>query len=1099
MAAIDVSSSVLFAMKKYDVFLSFRGADTRNNFVSHLHQALCQKKIETYIDDRLERGDEISPALRNAIEDSKIAVIILSKNYASSTWCLNELVHILDCKKENGLFVIPVFYRINPSHVRKQEGKFVTAFAELGKRFKEGEVQAWRAALTQVANISGRHSLANRLESKLVEAIITDILKILNRTLFSNDFKGLVGISQRIEKIESLLSTSSSNVHTVGVWGMGGIGKTTLVHVVYRKLFSQFEGHYFLLNTREELEKCGGLICLQNKILAGLSGEENLNLASSPFVKERLRRKKVLLVLDDVTSSCLQLECIARKNDWFGLGSRIIVATRDLQVLENIGVDEKYEVKELSYHDAFELFCVNAFKGNFAMTTKLLKLSEQVVTYCKGIPLALVVLGSHLHHRREEAWECAITKFAEVPHDRIQNVLRISYDELNNFEKDIFLDLACFFKGGKRKLLEIILDGCHFYAKIGLDVLLDKSLITLRDDRIQMHDLLQQMGQEIVRQESVKEPGKRSRLWITKDIQHVLETNTGTALVEGIFLNMSKIRELHLHPTTFSKMHNLRLLKFYDSDFVEQNQVCLPDDLCSLPNSLRYLYWHGYPCKSLPPNFTARNLIELSMPHSRLEKLWDGTLKLGNLKKIDLSYSSLTQIPDLSEALKLETVRLNFCENLLQLHPYFQNLKELTALFLGGCSSLEKFPELPSSIRILDLSDTPIKDIPSCIDRLSSLEVFELSYCKKLKSLPTAICKLKSLANLNLSFSRLENFPDILEPMESLSVLELNGTQIRELPASIDNLVVLCDLFLESCQNLEYLPDNISSLKFLEEVSLVDCSKLKSLPKFQLASPFVNARGCMSLETPSKDDLDSQYKGQSFVFTDYLNHRDMIFDPPLGIKRWSNFLDQTGFGSSYRTFCQGNEIPMFFDDEAMGSSITVELVAHWLPRSEVRRDFFYCLRFSLCVVASFENYYSPYVRGTLSFCCQSQFKSKDEKSHKFKCFLRGLGEEDDDQIRTLKSNHLLFMWYDFGLYVDSTEDIFTEASFDFYPVDGSKYNVDFCKVIKCGVRVTNAVSLQGLNDDFISREIIGSVGLDSGADDDDDDDDPKSYPKRIKV
>ena len=143
--------------KKYDVFLSFRGEDTRNGFVSHLHKALLRKNIETYIDERVERGDEISEALFNAIESSKLSVIIFSENYASSSWCLEELVRILQCKERNRQIVLPVFYHVDPSNVRKQQGIYAVAFAALEKRFKDNtdKLNQWRAALTTTANLSG--------------------------------------------------------------------------------------------------------------------------------------------------------------------------------------------------------------------------------------------------------------------------------------------------------------------------------------------------------------------------------------------------------------------------------------------------------------------------------------------------------------------------------------------------------------------------------------------------------------------------------------------------------------------------------------------------------------------------------------------------------------------------------------------------------------------------------------------------------------------------------------------------------------------------------------------------------------------------------
>ena len=144
----------------YEVFLSFRGEDTRNGFTSHLYTALDQKGIRTFIDDeKLERGKSISPTLVKAIKESRFAIVILSKNYASSTWCLEELEEIIGCITMTGMIVLPIFYNVDPSDVRKQIGTFKQAFDEHEQCFEENieKVQKWRAVLKEVANISGWH------------------------------------------------------------------------------------------------------------------------------------------------------------------------------------------------------------------------------------------------------------------------------------------------------------------------------------------------------------------------------------------------------------------------------------------------------------------------------------------------------------------------------------------------------------------------------------------------------------------------------------------------------------------------------------------------------------------------------------------------------------------------------------------------------------------------------------------------------------------------------------------------------------------------------------------------------------------------------
>ena len=145
----------------YDVFLSFRGMDTRNNFTDHLYAALQRSGIFTFRDnERLERGKFISPELLKAIEESKISIVILSRNYASSTWCLDKLAKIIQCMKVMGMTVLPIFYYVDPSYVRKQMQTFAQAFAEHEKHLKDNmeNVQTWRATLSEVANISRWHS-----------------------------------------------------------------------------------------------------------------------------------------------------------------------------------------------------------------------------------------------------------------------------------------------------------------------------------------------------------------------------------------------------------------------------------------------------------------------------------------------------------------------------------------------------------------------------------------------------------------------------------------------------------------------------------------------------------------------------------------------------------------------------------------------------------------------------------------------------------------------------------------------------------------------------------------------------------------------------
>ncbi|KAB2633932.1 TMV resistance protein N-like [Pyrus ussuriensis x Pyrus communis] len=142
----------------YDVFLSFRGEDTRYNFTNHLYQALVRHGIHTFIDHReLPIGEEIAPTLLEAIENSRISVIIFSENYASSRWCLDELVHILKCRKSKRQMTRSIFYKVDPSDVRHQRNSYDAAFADHSLKYENNleKVQGWRTALTEAADLKG--------------------------------------------------------------------------------------------------------------------------------------------------------------------------------------------------------------------------------------------------------------------------------------------------------------------------------------------------------------------------------------------------------------------------------------------------------------------------------------------------------------------------------------------------------------------------------------------------------------------------------------------------------------------------------------------------------------------------------------------------------------------------------------------------------------------------------------------------------------------------------------------------------------------------------------------------------------------------------
>ncbi|KAI9101468.1 hypothetical protein K1719_023950 [Acacia pycnantha] len=842
-AASSSSSSAIFP-KKHDVFLSFRGEDTRKTFTSHLHTALCMNGIRTYIDYELPKGDDISQSLVQAIEDSSISVVIFSENYASSKWCLNELVEILECKEVQEQRVIPIFYQVDPSHVRNQKGTYQEAFAKHFTQQNPEKVNKWKRALFETASLAGWDSRICRDESQLIRNIVNDILKRLNHMYPISTLQGLVGIEENADCIESLLE----NVSIIGIWGMGGIGKTTVAKAVFTKLSFQFESCCFFENLREESEKYG-LKHIRDKLLRELLKEEE-SMVGSTFSMRRLSCKKVFIVLDDV-NNIKQLDYLAKECHSLGPGSKVIITTRDKHLL--LGrVNEIYEAKPLSYYKSVSLFNLKAFhKDNYESGYE--ELSERVVAYAKGNPLALITLGSCLHSKTTEEWESALTKLEKTTHEDIYAVLKLSYDGLNYEEREMFLEIACFLKGESVAKVVALVDSYGYHARIGLRTLVDKALVTI-SHYVEMHDLIQQMGREIVCQECIKDPGRRSRLWNPDEIYAILKNNQVTDAVEGISLDMSQVGDICLNSNTLKKMTNLRFLKFYSSDLDRRLCVNIPSSLESFSNVLCYLQWDNFPSEALPSSFCAEKLVELSMNGSKLKKLWDGTQDLVNLRGLDLGGSKqLAELPDFSKAQNLEWVNLFSCESLSHLHPSILSLHRLKSLSLTNCINLK---DLQSETRLKSLETLSVDNCYSLKEFSLSSESIRFLQLNRtgIESLGSSIGHLQKLTNLSLNCSRLKNIPVSefygLRSLKDLSLCDcgeiIDGSKLHIL---FDALQSLISFHLDGSCIIVELPSNIKHLSKLEFLSLMNCKSLQSLPELPPSIKELDATNCTSLKT----------------------------------------------------------------------------------------------------------------------------------------------------------------------------------------------------------------------------------------------------------
>ncbi|KAG2688792.1 hypothetical protein I3760_09G111100 [Carya illinoinensis] len=759
----------------HDVFLSFRGEDTRNTFIGHLHHALIEKGIKTFIDEvDLQKGDEISATLLEAIQQSKISIIIFYKNYATSTWCLDELVKILE-------------------YVRKQFGEVMDMHE---KKFKDNmqRVLKWKVALKEAANLSGWH-LNNGHESDFIRSIVEEISsRILMKCTFLDVAKNPVGLHYHIHSMHKLLSVGYDDVRMVGIHGIGGIGKTTVAKAVYNLFANQFQSCSFLANIGEAANRCG-LVQLQETLLSETLGNTNLKVGIEDrginVIKEMLCHKKVRLVLDDV-NKLKQLEKLVGDKNWFGPGSRIIITTRDQHVLDTHGVERKYEVQGLSHADALQLLSWNAFKKSYP-ERGYEKLMDHVVQYASGLPLALMhdliqLMGRNIVHKespnepgkRSRLWSCEDILHVLVENTGTNAIEGIKLDLLG--KKDILLNPRAFTKMKRLRLL-IIRNACFSEGP--------KSLPNeLR--------FLDWAGYPSTSLPSNFHPQKL----ITLNMCHSkIKQFQGIKVCENLRkVNFSYCEYLMCTPDV-SMMANLESLDLRGCcNLVEVHQSVGFLKKLSLLN-VEY-------CSKL------RLLPNLKLPRLQLLGLSSGTSiekfpnivgEIPDLSSIWIYNSPIQELPSSVEYLiGLERITIILCENLRDLPISISKLPHLKYLNLSDCKIFGKFPKSSSSS-----SSTNSGWLAS--SKWNKTQDIRLSVgFRALEKLIISNCDLAKV--------------DFLESLHCLSILQhldLSGNNFVSIPACIFRFTHLQSLKLIDCEGLRQMNASSGGKSFIDNLTMM--------------------------------------------------------------------------------------------------------------------------------------------------------------------------------------------------------------------------------------------------------------------------------------
>ncbi|KAL3726300.1 hypothetical protein ACJRO7_031224, partial [Eucalyptus globulus] len=638
---------------------------------------------------------------------------------------------------------------------------------------------------------------------------------------------------------ELLKVDSVDDVHFVIIYGMGGIGKTTLASVIFNRFRSKFDYCSFLndVNDVQDLPQHQRLLHMQKKLLSdtldstSADGIHDTN-EGIDRISKGLHDKKVLVVVDNVNKK-EQLDKLAGSYSWFGFGSRIIVTLRDRRSILNwtrLENDKQtqpssyieYPIKEMPIERAIQLFSKHAFRRD-TPPEDWCNFSFEVVSHIGRLPLTLGVVGSLFANTVKSKWDETLKDLKQVPCKEVRETLMISVNKLDAREKQIFLDIAYV------RALTLAIP----HDLTPEDIAYLPKLRFLRGDNINF------VGDFKNRLHNLRWLSLRS--WpfdfLATNLHNsrwLLATNLHLVNLVVLDLSLSTITHewggwRHIEMAKKLKVLNLSWCSFLTkmpniSEFGKLEKLILKGCLnlhtidssigkVKLLNTLDILGCESL--KGLPKEIgSLEHLSEIIIPYIMDPIQFQLLETLGNLKSLmKLTVRcNIDQLPHSIGRLNLTHLDLGECYKLLKLPNSIGQLESLVKLDLNSCSDLH--------------------ELPNSIGKLKKLKYLILSECKNPCELPNSIGKLESLVKLDLDFSGISVLPDSiggLKKLEHLLLFECNN--LNKLPDSIGELESLVEFKL-NFSRISILPNSIGMLKNLKHLFLSKCKNLYELPDF---------------------------------------------------------------------------------------------------------------------------------------------------------------------------------------------------------------------------------------------------------------------------
>ncbi|KAF8029496.1 hypothetical protein BT93_E2029 [Corymbia citriodora subsp. variegata] len=779
---------------------------------------------------------------------------------------------------ESGKSILPIFYGVKPSVVKHRKEEYGRAFIKHERRRDAETIRKWKDALENIAEIlgfevehvdSGYHELLNNVVSRLQQLLRTDEQEVT---------ENLVGIDRDVQEMMRKLGVDNQEGQVVqgqkmvgrcvvAIWGLPGVGKTTLAKEVYNKINHLFDSCSFLEDVRDEIEQ-NRMVYLQKKLIRDLKRGDCPKVESysegTKLIKFLFQTKRVLIVLDNV-DDFEQIKPLTENLCWFGPGSRIILTSRRKEVIVHYNVQEirEHELLPMNENHALKLFYKHAFRSNHP-PEDYGSLPSDIMSAVGRLPLAIEMVGKCLYDKSKVIWGETLQKLEREPEKNVKRVLTESYNHLGETTREIFLDIACFFIGVEKTIPYYMWNARERFPNSGVLELQNLSFLKIGEgNKLLMDKQLKILGRAMVKNENLANPWLRSRLWDYEDVKTTLQQRQVANNVEALRVtpnfNQDELAINRFHCDDFCHLSNVRFLELDNVD-IEGN----PENL--LPR-LVWLDWHGCHEKSKLFALNMEKLVILGLGSSQVQLSLDDwrelmvkakLLKVLNAKDCPLMIASL----EFSDPVPLECLILENCLlGDLTNHGLTSGLVNLVSLNVKRCTyfrclpqalcSLQKLEELfidGTKIERLEFRDgslPALKTLSACecedlndvnsITFLKNLRKLTLRSCKKLKELPAVMGELVLLEEMDMSDTLITELPPSVKVLEKLEVLKMIHTYLEGFPEAVTDLKNLKELAFTFCGSMSGTCDvaRLSSLRILRlQYTGISCVLAKDYGRF---------------------------------------------------------------------------------------------------------------------------------------------------------------------------------------------------------------------------------------------------------------------------